>query len=169
MKLIFALPFAAFAAFAPIGALAETKILAIDFSPGTAERTVIETIMSAKKSVHVAAYSFTSKNVAEALVKVHRRGVEVFVVLDKSQETEKYTVATFLKNYEIPYRINSRYAIMHNKFIVVDARIVETGSFNFTSAAAKRNAENVLVIQDDEAASTYLKEWNRLWDESQAH
>ena len=56
---------------------------------------------------------------------------------------------------------------MHDKFIVVDGQLVETGSFNFTSSAESRNAENVLVLHDPVVAQRYGQEWGRLWAESE--
>ena len=64
-------------------------------------------------------------------------------------------------------RINRRYAIMHNKFIVADGDTLETGSFNYTSSAAAKNAENVVVIRDAALAAIYSREWTRLWSESE--
>ncbi len=64
----------------------------------------------------------------------HKRGVEVQVVLDKSQRTEKYSSADFLVNMGIPVRIDARHAIAHNKVMVIDGQTVITGSFNFTKA-----------------------------------
>jgi phosphatidylserine/phosphatidylglycerophosphate/cardiolipin synthase-like enzyme len=93
--------------------------------------------------------------------------VDVQVVVDKSQQGERYTSATFLANMGIPVRVDTRYAIMHNKFIVVDDQSVQTGSFNYTSSAAQRNAENVVVLTGmPQIASSYTREWGRLWDES---
>jgi phosphatidylserine/phosphatidylglycerophosphate/cardiolipin synthase-like enzyme len=110
----------------------------VGFSPsGAAHELVIRAIQLARHSIRMAAYSFTSKEVARALVDAHRRGVDVRVVLDDSQKSERYTGATFLANAGIPTRTSSRYAIMHNKFLVVDGRHVQTGSFNYTSEKAK--------------------------------
>jgi phosphatidylserine/phosphatidylglycerophosphate/cardiolipin synthase-like enzyme len=64
-------------------------------------------------------------------------------------------------------RVDYRYAIMHNKFLVVDGQVVETGSFNFTKAAAEKNAENVVVLHDPAVAQRYGQEWERLWRESE--
>jgi phosphatidylserine/phosphatidylglycerophosphate/cardiolipin synthase-like enzyme len=90
------------------------------------------------------------------------------VVLDRSQATETYSSARFLANVGIPIRIDYRYAIMHNKFIVIDDDDVETGSLNFTSAAEKKNAENVIVLRGEpDVARRYEQEWKRLWDESE--
>jgi phosphatidylserine/phosphatidylglycerophosphate/cardiolipin synthase-like enzyme len=115
----------------------------------------------------VAAYSFTSKPLAQALVDDEKRGIDVKVVVDKSNATARYTAATFLANQGVPVRIDYKYAIMHNKFIEVDGETVEEGSFNYTTAAEERNAENVVVLHEPALAQHYEREWNRLWDESE--
>ena len=118
----------------------------VAFSPNAgATDLVVKVIDAARQSIRLAAYSFTSKPIAEALVAAHKRGVDVQVVVDKSQRTERYTSATFLANMGVPVRVDAMHAIMHNKLIVVDGQHVKNGSFNFTSAAETRNAENALV------------------------
>ena len=73
-----------------------------------------------------------------------------------------------IKISDIPLRFNSNYAIMHDKYIIIDDKTVETGSFNYTASAEKRNAENVLVVKDDPAlAKRYLENWRKLWDEGE--
>jgi phosphatidylserine/phosphatidylglycerophosphate/cardiolipin synthase-like enzyme len=94
----------------------------------------------------------------------------VQVVVDKSQKTEKYTSATFLANSGIPVRIDSQHAIAHNKIIVIDQMHVETGSFNYTAAAAKKNAENAIVIWNNpELAKIYLANWREHWNHSEEY
>ena len=68
------------------------------------------------------------------------------VVLDKSQRKATYSFATFLKNQGAAVFIDDRHAIAQNKIILIDRRVIITGSFNFTSAAESKNAENLLVI-----------------------
>jgi len=95
-----------------------------------------------------------------ALVEVHRRGVNVQVILDKSQRTEKYSEADFLKNAGIPTLIDPEHAIAHNKIMILDGYLVLTGSFNFTRAAEENNAENLLVINDSKLAKKYTENWH---------
>jgi phosphatidylserine/phosphatidylglycerophosphate/cardiolipin synthase-like enzyme len=52
---------------------------------------VVEALTGAKKSVLVQAYSFISAPIAKALVDAHRRGVEVKVILDRSNRTAHYS------------------------------------------------------------------------------
>ena len=143
--------------------------LEVAFSPtGGAADLVIKVILSAKTSIRVLAYSFTSAPIAKALTEAHKRGVDVQVVLDKSQKSAKYTSATFIANAGIPLRIDSRHAIAHNKVIIVDGHTVQQGSFNYTKAAEASNGENVLVNWNNpKLAEVYLKDWKRHWEHSE--
>jgi phosphatidylserine/phosphatidylglycerophosphate/cardiolipin synthase-like enzyme len=134
------------------------------FSPDRgATELVVKTIDAANVSVRVAAYSFSSKPIALAILRAYKRGVGVGVVVDKSNATARYTAATFLRNEGVKVRVDYRYAIMHDKFVVVDGETVETGSFNYTGSAEKRNAENVIVLHDEAVAESYMEEFDRLW------
>lgn len=131
------------------------------FSPsGGATDAVVGALNQATNSVLVQAYSFTSAPIAKALVDAHRRGVKVQVILDRSQRTEKYSEADFLKNNGIPTLIDAQHTIAHNKIMILDERVVVTGSFNFTKAAEEHNAENLLVINDPALAGKYIANWH---------
>lgn len=140
----------------------------VGFSPdGNSLELIVGAIGEAKESIAVAAYSFTSKPISIALLAAHKRGVKVQVVADKKSNGGKYSATTFLANQGLPVRLNSNYAIFHHKFMVIDSKTVQTGSFNYSAAAANKNAENVLVLRGVPAiAATYATEWKRLWDEA---
>lgn len=130
------------------------------FSPhGGATEGVVNALDHATNSVFVQAYSFTSAPIAKALVEAQRRGVKVQVILDKSQRTEKYSEADFLKNEAVPTLIDAEHAIAHNKIMIIDGYLVLTGSFNFTKTAEDNNAENLLIINDSVLARRYLENW----------
>lgn len=137
------------------------------FSPGKESTDlIVKVIRSATKTIRLAAYSFTSKPLAEALISAHRRGVDVQVVLDKSNATARYSSATFLANAGVPTRIDSKHPIAHSKYMIIDDKTVETGSFNYTKAAM-RNSENVVVFWDSpEIAKTYNHDWHPHWEHS---
>jgi phosphatidylserine/phosphatidylglycerophosphate/cardiolipin synthase-like enzyme len=89
-------------------------------------------------------------------------------VADKKSNGGKYTAVTFLANNHIPTRLNGKYAIHHHKFMVIDERHVQTGSFNYSEAAVSKNAENILLLRDMPLlAKRYALEWQRLWDEGE--
>jgi phosphatidylserine/phosphatidylglycerophosphate/cardiolipin synthase-like enzyme len=140
---------------------AATGTITAAFSPNSgATKLVTDTIHQAKKQILVQAYSFTSPAIAKALADAKARGVDVEVILDKSQWTEKYSGATYLANHKIPVLIDDKHAIAHNKVMIVDDNTVITGSFNFTKAAEEKNAENVIVLKDNPAlAQRYAQNW----------
>lgn len=140
----------------------------IGFSPhGDSLNVVLKGIRSAKSSILVAAYSFTSKPIATALLDAHKRGVKVQVVADR-KANKRYSAVTFLANQGVSVRMNGHYAIHHHKFMVIDGEQLETGSFNYSAAAADKNAENVLLLWHVKPlAEAYRKEWQRLWDEAE--
>jgi phosphatidylserine/phosphatidylglycerophosphate/cardiolipin synthase-like enzyme len=78
---------------------------------------VVDALAGAKKNILVQAYSFTSAPIAKALVDAHRRGLEVKVILDRSNRTAHYSAATFLAHAGIPVWIDDRHAIAHNKIM----------------------------------------------------
>jgi phosphatidylserine/phosphatidylglycerophosphate/cardiolipin synthase-like enzyme len=137
------------------------------FSPrGDSLGLVLSAIERAEKSILVAAYFFTSKPVATALLEARGRGVSVRVVADRKGNSGKYSAVTFLASRGLPVRLNGNYAIHHHKFMVIDGRHVQTGSFNYSAAAADKNAENVLTLWNaPELAGRYAAEWQRLWEE----
>jgi len=131
------------------------------FSPdGGCTDAVVAELDRAKQTVLVQAYSFTSTPIAKALVDAAKRGVKVQVILDKSQRTERYSSADFVAHAGIPVSIDAKHAIAHNKVMVIDGETVLTGSFNFTSGAESKNAENLLVLhQAKELARRYADNW----------
>lgn len=140
------------------------------FSPhGGCTEAVVAEIDRAERSVLVQAYSFTSAPIAKALVDAHQRGVEVSVILDKSQESERYSSADFVLHAGISTFIDEHHAIAHNKIMILDGHTVVTGSFNFTKAAEESNAENLLVIRDAGIADLYTQNWRQHAEHSVAY
>jgi phosphatidylserine/phosphatidylglycerophosphate/cardiolipin synthase-like enzyme len=132
------------------------------FSPyGGCTDAIVKEIGKAKTEILVQAYSFTSKEIAKALVDAHKRGVHIIIILDKSNKSQKYSAADFTFNMGIPTYIDAEHAIAHNKIMIIDRETVITGSFNFTKAAEERNAENLLILKNKELAKIYIDNWNR--------
>jgi phosphatidylserine/phosphatidylglycerophosphate/cardiolipin synthase-like enzyme len=132
------------------------------FSPkGGCTDAIVKEIGKAKSEILVQAYSFTSKEIAKALVDAHKRGVHVETILDKSNKSQKYSAADFTFNMGIPTFIDAGHAIAHNKIMVIDKETVITGSFNFTKAAEEKNAENLLILKSKELAKQYIDNWNK--------
>lgn len=139
----------------------------VAFSPEAgAEALVVKVIDSSTRYLRIAGYTFTSPTIVKALIAAKRRGVDVKVLIDDKGNRSKASIAAMnlITGADIPLRVISTYAIHHDKYIVVDGRHTETGSFNFSQAAAKSNSENVIVIWNSPAvALEYFTHWESRW------
>jgi phosphatidylserine/phosphatidylglycerophosphate/cardiolipin synthase-like enzyme len=97
--------------------------------------SILSQIENARKEILVQAYSFTSKPIAEALVRVAQRGLTIKVIVDKSQETAKHAQIKLLTDAGIDVKVDDKVSIAHNKVILIDGHTLLTGSYNFTEGA----------------------------------
>jgi phosphatidylserine/phosphatidylglycerophosphate/cardiolipin synthase-like enzyme len=144
--------------------IATLPAIEVYFSPqGGCTDAIIREIESARSTILVQAYSFTSTPIARALADAQKRGVRVQAILDKGalkeNYKESYTEAELLAQMGIPTRIDSEHSIAHNKVMIIDGQVVLTGSFNFTRQAETSNAENLLVIRSPALARQYTDNW----------
>lgn len=130
------------------------------FTPAeNCRQKIIDTVINAKESILVQAYYFTVLKIAEALVNAKEKGVQVKVILDKGQISDKNVVIPYLRKNKIDVYIDYKPAIAHSKLIVIDNEVVIGGSYNYTDNAASRNAENVTIIKDKEFAKRFVTNW----------
>ncbi len=137
------------------------------FSPHEGgEKLVLKVIGSARSEIRMMAYSLTSSSVVDALIAARHRGVDIAVVADYEENVTKdkkgiaRAALSALVTAGCHVRTISVYQIHHDKVIVADRETVETGSFNFSSSAANRNSENVMVIwKNPDLARGYIAHW----------
>lgn len=153
----------------PAQATASPPDVAVGFSPGGSARgLVLQTLKEAQSSVRMMAYALTDPDVVSALNAAHRRGVDVKIIIDHrfslsnaaSREAVRYLVT-----HGLPLRTVSAWAIHHDKVIIADGHTVETGSYNYTRAADRKNFENVVVLRHMPGiAAQYLTHWQSRWE-----
>ena len=126
---------------------------------GNIENVIIKNISKAEISIDIMMFAFTNKKIANALLKAKKRGVEVKIILDRVQNRyqRKYSVYNYLKDKGIDISLENSKRKLHNKVMVIDEKIVITGSYNYTKQANLMNNENILVIKDDIIATEYIE------------
>lgn len=117
-------------------------------------RELIALIDAAEKHIYFAIYTFTLKDVAEALARAKARGVDVRGVMDSGQAEEQFSapVLDILRAANIPIVVEKHptgSGIMHIKTLVTD-KAYATGSYNWTNSATTLNDE-ILEIGTDPA------------------
>ena len=141
--------------------------LKVYFSPkGGCQETVISQIKKAQRTIDIAMYDFTSGAIAQELIKARGRNVLIRIVLDKSQAIQYSSKAKYLTKNHFGIRYHNGHGLMHNKFAIIDGRVLITGSFNWTMMADQRNEENLLVITDAGLIKEYQKRFEYLYRSS---
>lgn len=127
------------------------------------ENAIIPLVKSAAKSIRFLAFSFTDYPLADAMSERAKAGVDVAGVFETvGSETEAAELRTLMCR-KVPVKQDGNPAFLHHKVIVVDERIVITGSLNFSTNAEESNDENVIIIDNADIARLYMQEFERVW------
>jgi phosphatidylserine/phosphatidylglycerophosphate/cardiolipin synthase-like enzyme len=139
------------------------------FSPDeSVQRRIIELIQEAKSSIDFCYYSFTSDPIADAILEREKEGLRLRGVVDAYQDrTGMGGEYQRLKDQGVDIHLDGHPEKMHLKLMIIDERIVITGSYNLTHSAETRNDENILVVHSEELAQYYLNEFDRIYADSQ--
>lgn len=141
----------------------------LGFSPNEgAKSLVIESIQNAKSSIDMAALVITSDDIFNSLIEAHNRGVLIRIVVDANSANVSGSDVKALLDRNIQVKLNNKFRIMHNKYIVIDKKSVQTGSFNYSSNADRKNAENAIFLNDQPSiASIYTSNFEKLYADSE--
>ena len=130
---------------------------------------ILELVQGAQESINFLAYSFTSNDIGDAMMERAKAGVVVAGVMDDGQEkSTKVTEYDPFKQAGLDVRLDGNLdGLMHDKVIIIDQKIVITGSYNFTAAAETTNDENLVIIFSPQVAAKYMQEFQRVYDQAQ--
>jgi phosphatidylserine/phosphatidylglycerophosphate/cardiolipin synthase-like enzyme len=136
------------------------------FSPedGALEH-ILNAVNSAQESIYFMAYSFTTDELAKAMIERAKAGVTVRGVIDKDQyHSNAGTEFDTLHNAGIDVWLDGNPRLMHHKVIIIDQKVVITGSYNFSNNAEHYNDENTLIIHNQEISAQYMTEFQKTYD-----
>ncbi|MDP1580799.1 MAG: phospholipase D-like domain-containing protein [Candidatus Didemnitutus sp.] len=131
-------------------------------------QVLVREISAARKTIYVMMYSFTDAELADALVSASNRGVDVRIVFDRTQSSEKNSITTGLVeklgSKKVVFRSGKGRGVMHQKMAIYDGLTVTLGSYNWTNNAKNNNWENLIVLRDAKIATECTQEFQRIWN-----
>ena len=139
------------------------------YSPGTnLERSEMAMLETATRSVDVAMYSFTDREIAEELANLARKGVRVRVYRDRTQfqeegRSEGVTATSILLAAGVEVRVKGARDLMHLKSYAIDGRLLRTGSANWSPTGLKRQDNDVRYESSPEAAEQFEEKFTEMW------
>ncbi len=144
--------------------------VSVSFAP-TGEKRALEAVLAAElrrasRSVDVAMFHFTSDRLVQALGDRRRAGLAVRVLLDRAQADDDFVRRLRTEGLDVRLvapRVEE--ARFHHKFAVLDAKIVATGSYNWTVQGDIGNHENLVILRDEPAARAFQDEFDRIWQD----
>lgn len=127
---------------------------------------LIPLIESAQSSIRFMAFSFTHAELKAAMLSRFAAGVDVSGIFETRGSETEFSALPAMFCAGVPVRQDGNPGTFHHKVIVIDERIVVTGSLNFSRNADESNDENVIVINSRKVARLYLDEFARRWAEA---
>lgn len=138
------------------------------FSPRDRINTrLADWIDRARQSVDFLAFSYTSNDIADAMIRRQSAGVPVRGVFETRNIDGTGSEYSRLRKKGVTVLPDGNCYTMHHKVIIIDQRVVITGSYNFTGRAEDVNDENLLIIDDPELARAYVEEFERVFAQAQ--
>jgi len=126
-------------------------------------KELVKLIENAENEISFAIYGLRGQNnVLQVLIEAQERGVVVKGVVDSDSHNKNYYSDTkhLYKYFDIVS--DHKNYIMHNKFFVIDKSIVWSGSSNISdTGTGGYNANNALVINNENISDIYLEEFNK--------
>ena len=121
-------------------------------------------ITQAKKTLDVCMFTMTNDKLYKAVLAAKKNGVNVRVITDDECVKQLGSDIYKLVINDVPVKTDDNVQYhMHHKFVIIDSKVILTGSFNWTVQAVKNNNENVLILYNIDIANDYTNEFNRLW------
>lgn len=124
---------------------------------------IINRINNAQQTIDVALYNNNRTDITTALKNAKTRGVQVRYIAAAATLNSALTPAP-----AFPVVFGNTDNLMHNKFMIVDANLVNdtwvmAGSMNWTTSNINSDYNNMLMIQDQALAKAYEMEFNEMW------
>ncbi|CAH0391336.1 unnamed protein product [Bemisia tabaci] len=135
------------------------------YCPAYGLREIIDFIKSASVSIDICVLHLTMDLIEKAILAAFEGGVEVRIITDPEFFNEKSRIPD-LRMMGIPVKIktNSDFS-MHNKFAVMDKKVLLTGSLNWTKQGLCGNWDNFMITSDPRLVSQYLEEFESIWSD----
>ncbi|MGK5089867.1 phospholipase D-like domain-containing protein [Bdellovibrionota bacterium FG-2] len=125
---------------------------------------LVKFIQSAKTSLDIAIFDLNlDKLVHEILVQTKK--IQVRILVDRRQAKSDHSLVPLLVKAGAKVKIGHQRGIMHNKFVIVDGKVLETGSFNYTNGAAFKNNENQVYLSTPAIVARYKARFEKIWSE----
>lgn len=125
------------------------------------QNEILSALDKTERSLHIALAWFTNDILFDAIMRLLDKGISINLVLMHDEincNPSALEFQKFIAKGGSLFFVNER--LMHNKFCIIDSKVVITGSYNWTYSAEYSNIENVTLINDEFVASQFIEQFN---------
>ena len=134
------------------------------FSPGEdCVNHIIDLINEAYNQIDICVFTISDDRISRAIVDAMKKGVAVRIISDNFKVEDTGSDIEDLSRVGIPVKLDTTENHMHHKFMIIDKKIVVTGSYNWTRSAALYNQENIISSDDEFVVEKFVSEFEKLW------
>jgi phosphatidylserine/phosphatidylglycerophosphate/cardiolipin synthase-like enzyme len=134
------------------------------FSPGESCRnSIIQQISRGISRLRICVFTISDDTITNAIVMAHKKGLDVKIITDNDKSLDLGSDVGRLAQEGIVVKMDNTSNHMHHKFMVVDEKMLLTGSYNWTQSAARFNHENIMLTTDEKTVRLFMNEFDRLW------
>ena len=127
----------------------------------TIQNMILDDIKGAKKTIDLATYNYTDTKTAQALIDAVHRGVKVRLVVDEDNYNKK--VVDDLRDGGVKVISAQSSGLMHAKYIIIDGKIVISGSANMTLSSFSSDNNFMIRLESEEAARVFTDEFEEMY------
>lgn len=127
----------------------------------TIQDMILKNIKGAKSTIDLATYNYTDTKTADALIDAVHRGVKVRMVIDEDNVNKK--VVNQLHDGGVSIISAQSNGLMHAKYIIIDGKIVISGSANMTLASFAYDNNFMIRLESQEAAKVFTAEFEEMY------
>lgn len=129
------------------------------------EMEIMKQMLKAQEQIDFAMFTFArSSGIDDTMIRLADADLPIRGLLDRGQGSQRWASTGVLQQAGVELfhnRAGTGVRKIHHKLMVVDARLVIVGSFNYTAPATTLNDENLLVIGDLEEGNPKAEEGQR--------
>lgn len=126
---------------------------------------ILGEISKTEKEILIAVYWFTNQELFDILIRKLKQGITVELIIHNDFINNREYGLKFQEfiNLGGQFYFSDLNNPMHNKFCILDRRVLINGSYNWTYFAEEKNRENILIIEDETIViQSFYEEFRRL-------
>lgn len=135
----------------------KSDLFVMPYEQTKAFKSLQGSLQRAQKSIDIAIYSFTNRELGKTLRDSAKRGVQVRIIFDDGNKKDNRSMLGYLDKYNNittcllkgkKAQNGNYYGIMHQKMVIIDKNLLYIGSANWSKNAFENNYET-LFYEDD--------------------